>query len=44
MINQIEILCINFKHLSPRDKFIYLMSAEGDICKTVAKFIGDNLT
>ncbi len=37
MTSQIEILCNNFKHLSPRDKFIYLMSVEGDIYKTIAK-------
>ena len=43
MLTHIEGLCPNFKHLPPKDKFIYIMSAEGDICETAAKFIGNNL-
>ena len=43
MLTHIEGLCPNFKHLPPTDKFIYIMSAEGDIWEIAAKFIEKKL-
>ncbi len=37
------IICKNFNSLSDTDKFIFMMSSEGEIAKNVAKFIYDHL-
>ncbi len=43
MFDSIQQLCPNFEHLTLKEKFIYIMSAEGPTAQIMAKFIADDL-
>ncbi len=43
MFDSIRQLCPNFEHLTMKEKFIYILSAEGPTAQITAKFIADNL-
>ncbi len=36
-------ICPNFEYLSPKEKFTYLLTADGNVVRHIAKFIRNNL-
>ncbi len=43
LYSDITNICPNFEYLSPKEKFTYMLTADGSIVRHVAKFIGKNL-
>ena len=43
MVQNIEIICPNFKLLNMEEQFIFLMNAEGKFTEIISKFISNNI-